>query len=295
MEIENIVFLKIEIVFADSIGLLKIDDPKIIIVNSTVYTISAEDALRQLKISGLFECHTYPKTLSKFSEIPAGGSLCLETETDSKLNVFFDEHYYPALNEIERLYKLLRWRYSLGSGKLNILSKNMFWSLDKENWNSIVSCPSPENIRVKVVHESPLDTILIKDLMEKGNAEPVFFELLREANSISRTNLESGFVIAVSALEVGVKYLIKNHIPQVEWLIDEIPSPPIEKIIREFFPQIISGFNLTEEQTRLLKSIITTRNKLVHSGKIENDRKTFFKMMNFINDFVFETIDSNLR
>ena len=43
--------------------------------------------------------------------------------------------------------------------------------------------------------------------MEKPNL--YFFGLLREANSIKHTSLESSFVIAVAALEVAVKHLIK--------------------------------------------------------------------------------------
>src|SRR6185437_1803245 len=139
---------------------------------------------------------------------------------------------------------------------------------------AIVRCPAIENLRVTVLNESALDTTMIQEMLEKEVTEPIFFELLREANTISHTSLESGFVIAVSALEVGVKYLIKNHLPKAEWLINEIPAPPIEKIVREFYPQLIPGFILEEDKSQLFKSTINMRNQIVHSGKVNNDRKT---------------------
>ena len=36
------------------------------------------------------------------------------------------------------------------------------------------------------------------------------------------------------------------------------------------------------------------RNRIVHSGKVENKRETL-KMMRFINDFIFKTINPNLK
>ena len=82
------IFLKIEIVFKDSIGQLKLDSPAIIEVPNSVYAISVDDQSKLLKISALFSCYTYPKTLATFSEIPSDRTLCIETETDSRIRNF---------------------------------------------------------------------------------------------------------------------------------------------------------------------------------------------------------------
>jgi hypothetical protein len=290
-----IVFIRIDAVFQDSLGELTIDQPTNIEISDNSYMLSIDQASRQLKISAIFKCGTYRKTINVFSELAPHTIICIDSETNPKLKQFFDDHYYRAQNELERLFKLLRWKYTLGTGQLKYLSENIFWSLDRENWNSVVRCPPPENVQARMIEVKSLDTRIIKVLMEKGEAEPIFFELLREANSISRTNLESAFVIAVSAFEVAAKHLIKNHLPETEWLIDEIPSPPIEKIIRHLFPKLIPGLTLTESQINDLKSTISIRNKLVHSGRVGNDRETLFKFMNFINDFIREIINPNLK
>jgi hypothetical protein len=183
----------------------------------------------------------------------------------------------------------------IGNNKLEYHSENIFWSLDNKVWKSVVRCPAIENLNVSVYNQTPLDANMIKELLQNGIQEPIFLEILREANSISYTNLESGFVIAVSALEVAVKFLVKNHIPKTEWLMDEIPSPPIHNIICEFFPQLIPGFILRKDESSSLKSIITLRNQILHRGKVGNDRKTLFKMMSFINNFILNTININLK
>lgn len=289
------VYIKIDVVFKDSHGELSIDHPANIEISENRYTLSIDPATGQLHISATFKCNTYPKTINAFSELPPGTIICIESETNPKLKRFFDDHYYAGLNEMERLFKLLRWKYTLGDGQLKYLSEDIFWSFDEESWNRVVRCSAPENLRVRMIEGKPLNAEMMKALMEGGNAEPIFFELLREANSISHTNLESAFVIAVSAFEVAVKYLIKNHLPDTEWLIDEVPSPPIEKIVRDFFPRLIPGFTFSENQVNDLKSTILIRNKLVHSGRIGNKRETLFKLINFINDFIIQIINRNLR
>src|SRR6478736_4484271 len=90
IETKKLVFLKIEIEFDDSVGLLKLDTPVKINSSETVYTISIAGSHR-LKIQGVFACHTYKKTFLKFAELPKEKILCLETEQDSSFKTFFDE------------------------------------------------------------------------------------------------------------------------------------------------------------------------------------------------------------
>jgi hypothetical protein len=292
---EPTVFLKINVVFKDSLGELTVENATNVDISGNAYTLSIDQETNQLQISAVLKCPTYKKTITAFLELPSGATICMDTEENQKIKAFFYTHYFGGITEIHRLFRLLRWKYMLGSSELKHLSENISWSIDMEVWNPVVRCFAPENLRVTMINKKPLDTVMIKQLMETGKAEPIFLELLREANSISYSNLRSAFVIAVSALEVAVKYLIKNHAPITEWLVDEIPSPPIEKIINDFFPKLICGFTLTDDQKNTLKSVVSIRNKMVHSGQITNERKTLFKMMNFINDFILHTINPNLK
>lgn len=294
-ELETSIFLKIESIFKGYCGALLIDVPKNIETPNATFTISLEHEHKQLIISSIFKFDVFPKTFLSFSQLPEEKQICMETEEDAKIKEFFEKYYTESKSEIERLFKLIRWKYLLNHNKFEYLCENIFWSLDNTNWQVVVRCPAIESVNASAYSPRHFDTNMIKELFLNDEYEPIFLEILYEANDICRTSLESGFVIAVSALEVSVKYLIKNHIPKIEWIMDEIPSPPIHSIITEFFPQLIPGFILQKDNSTVLKSIIRLRNEILHSGKVGNDRKTLFKMMKFINDFILYTINPNLK
>jgi hypothetical protein len=295
LKMRQIVFLKIQIVFNGSCGPLKINSEEKIDLSKTIYSISIDDKTQQLIISAIFACETSARTISAFSTLPDEKKLCIDTEENTKIKAFFETYYLTSISAIERLYKLIRWKYSIGRDKIAYHSESLFWSLDKAKWREIVRCPPIEHLYATAYSETKFDAVMIKELLEREESEPIFFEILREANSISQQNLESGFVIAVSALEVAVKYLIKNHIPKTEWLMDEIPSPPIQRIITDYFPMLIPGFQIGKEEENKLKSIVAKRNKIVHVGKVGNDRKKLFEYLDFINEFIFNRVNAYLK
>jgi len=291
------VFLKITMKFKDSLGDLIPGTAVEMSLKDATYFIeqSPDKEANKLAITGTFECTPYPKTVTLFLELKEDKVLCVDTEEDPKLKDFFERFYQPAVAEIKRIFKLIRWKYQLGEGKINYYDETIFWSFDQKNWRSISRCPAPENLRVKMLHTKKLDVGLLQDLMVRDIHEPIFFELLREANSISETSLDSAFVIAVAALEVSVKYLIKNHLPETVWIMDEIPTPPIERIVREYYPTFLTGFKLSEEDSKTFKNIVATRNKIVHAGDAAQSRAWLFEKLRFINQFISQTIDPHLK
>jgi hypothetical protein len=46
--------------------------------------------------------------------------------------------------------------------------------------------------------------------------------------------------MAIAALEIGVKQLIGTLVPGAEWLALHSPSPPLEQILRDYFPTILA-------------------------------------------------------
>jgi len=295
LKVRPIVFLQIQTIFNGSCGPLKIDGEQKIELPNTSYSISINTKTQRLMISATFVCETYSNTLTEFSTLSTEKTLCIDTEENTKIKAFFDVHYLASKNAIERLYKVIRWKYSIGRDKVAYHSESLFWSLDAVKWREIVRCPAIEHVYATVYNETNFDAAMIKEILERGESEPIFLEILREANSISQENLESGFVIAVSALEVAVKYLIKNHIPKTEWLMDEIPSPPIQRIITDYFPMLIPGFQISKEEENKLKSIVAKRNKILHVGKVGNNRKKLFEYLDFINEFIFNRVDPHLK
>src|SRR2546422_3448400 len=77
-------------------------------------------------------------------------------------------------------------------------------------------------------------------------AVPLGHELLREAFRNQRDNTRSAVVMAVAAAETAMKELVVTLAPETRWLMENIPSPPLDKIIREYLEQLPANAPLAE-------------------------------------------------
>ena len=76
----------------------------------------------------------------------------------------------------------------------------------------------------------------LQQLVAKGESEPFAYELLREAWAIRDSNPRSSLLIAITALEVGVKQYIANRVEPAAWLVNNLPSPDVIKVLRDYLP-----------------------------------------------------------
>jgi hypothetical protein len=77
--------------------------------------------------------------------------------------------------------------------------------------------------------------------------------------------------MAVAAIEVGFKQVAAKLAPQSTWLLNNMQSPSIDRMIAKWLPQLLADKELRAAlpNIRLLKSLIKAielRNKLVHAG-----------------------------
>lgn len=141
----------------------------------------------------------------------------------------------------------------------------------------------------------------IEDLHEDGWADVVssikrlnsdvlqnlfHFNLMREAYGIVHSNDYAPFVIAFTALETNIKCFIKDKSPDAAWLIENMPSPQIEKIVRHYLPTILElkyepclG-KIADE----VKKRAEQRNKIVHGKYNQIKFDTMSNFLAFVND-----------
>jgi hypothetical protein len=113
----------------------------------------------------------------------------------------------------------------------------------------------------------------LKDLYQNGSEEPLARQLLREARSLRSSNPRAALVIGVSAAEVGVKKLIGFLVPHAQWLVDELQTPPLTKMLRQYLPSLpvkkgFTGKALSppNELLNVLDDAVKARNKVIHVG-----------------------------
>ena len=185
------------------------------------------------------------------------------------------------LNKVlKRFTSILIWFQGLESSHQPFkMSPSVYWRV-KEGSYYLLPFPKQGSFSVGMRkgiswRESDVDD-LEKIWSTKDIDEPLAHELWREALAVSKSSPRSGFLILCTALETGVKQHISNVVPDAEWLITSIQSPPIAKILNKYFPILHSDSTIVTDWTKLTKEInakcvkmIDYRNTLAHSGNFD--------------------------
>jgi len=113
-------------------------------------------------------------------------------------------------------------------------------------------------------------------LLDDAAQQPLGHDLLREAWRVHESNPRAAVVVAVAAIEIGLKQFIANQLPQTEWLLRNVPSPPLHKLLRDLLPTVPSKAKghgtipaLDGSIVRVVKEAVEKRNSLVHVGGAE--------------------------
>jgi hypothetical protein len=171
-------------------------------------------------------------------------------------------------------------------------------SEDGENWYEY-----SEVRRIRLLHEEAARVIFARNAqidevvrrVEAGVEEPLGRQLFREAWSQVGTNQRSALVIGVTAAEVGLKRLIATLVPGTNWLMEEIPTPPVGKILRKFLPTLqvkakrLDGGPITppSQLIRQIEKAVQYRNDVVHKGAAAPSREELAKMLRAISDILW--------
>jgi hypothetical protein len=131
----------------------------------------------------------------------------------------------------------------------------------------------------------------VSEILDSGFEPPFARELFREAWSQKEMNPRSALVIGVAALETGIKELIVGLFPETTWLVRNLPSPPINRILIEYFPLLqINNQRLRCPSTEMIKGIqkwILKRNELSHGKSAEIDVDELTNLLLLVSDLLY--------
>ncbi|NDY73443.1 hypothetical protein DO021_17550 [Desulfobacter hydrogenophilus] len=175
----------------------------------------------------------------------------------------------------KKAIKILRWRHAQQGPPSPISPRGTYFSFDKKNWFKVpdrthvqVVTPPSSILRTEQVNENELF-----NLTKEEADEPLAHELYREAKELKFNNPRSCLILAISSLEIGVKECIHRLIPDSEWLVKNLPTPPIIRILKDYFPLLPCKNTFLGKvhppPKKLLDTIkkgISIRNELTHKG-----------------------------
>lgn len=116
-------------------------------------------------------------------------------------------------------------------------------------------------------------------LLSSGLRRPIGHELLEDARSLP---IQAKMVMIMAAIEVGTKEFLAAASPATSWLVRNLPSPPIDNILRKAIPEPREGINSTDlsafhvpvHLVHKIKHGVEQRNATIHRG-IQVDPMSF--------------------
>ncbi|MCQ8127386.1 hypothetical protein [Methylomonas rivi] len=186
----------------------------------------------------------------------------------------------------------VRWRTNTLGPHNPISTRGLFWSRDKEFWH-----PAPSSLSLRLlIHSSGVyisedAEADVKEIIISDTQEPVHHELFREAWEQRNGNARSSLITGLSALEVAIKTTISTLIPNTSWLVENIPSPPVSRLLIEYVPKLpamntVDGKVLPPPRSimALIKKAVTIRNQITHIGGKPPDYETLDQILEAIQD-----------
>ena len=193
--------------------------------------------------------------------------------------------------------RLFRWRHGIAEGPPDPChTLKACYSEDGKVWREVLLVRSIK-IRFGMNYWSTLDDDICKQVVELASAgmeEPLGRQLFREAWSQKDSRPRSALVIGIAAAEVGFKKLVGTLVPGAQWLVDEVQTPSLSKMLSKFLPTLPVKARLVGKSIRpprallsQLEKAVERRNKLVHGGEPPPTWDELDEMLRAVNDFLW--------
>jgi hypothetical protein len=166
---------------------------------------------------------------------------------------------------------VLRWRFGLFGDDMPFARTEIVVQLP--DGDSVCIEPMPTTVMGDDIGKIDAHGLRpVVTLVQESIQQPVAHELWREAWNLRNSSPRSSLVIGVAAAEVGIKQLAGFLVPGANAIIGNLPSPPIDTLIRAVLPElpVLSGTPHNRRCPQLLRKTLITaveaRNRVVHRG-----------------------------
>jgi hypothetical protein len=178
----------------------------------------------------------------------------------------------------DRFLSLLRWRQGAVASDKLVEYSSIYWRADPGLYYAVPrklagaqeARTMGKGFRWGEEYEKAMSALWVRQV-----EEPLAHELIREAQTLVGQSERSALLLAASAAETGIKQHISKFAPAAAWLLEEAPSPPLFKILRDYIPALnrregrdVSFWERLKPTFKVLHSMVEARNKLAHTGKI---------------------------
>jgi hypothetical protein len=205
------------------------------------------------------------------------------------------------------LFNIVRWQMGIVGGPLQLHSywSSMRWHdvtkskdvIDEHgflNRQMIASVFALHALEVQDVDFGEDCRAAVQKLLQVQSRQPLYHDLFREAWQNQRDNPRSALVMGIAAAETGFKTTMIDLNPSVKWIVENLQSPPLDRMLRDYFSELPVRNRIKGEVRRPPKSIITTikqgielRNKLVHGRDESPSHETVRRTLEAVRDLLY--------
>jgi len=203
--------------------------------------------------------------------------------------------------------EILCWRYGIKGGPPSLKTDLPFLRWKKGSWEDAVDT----NLRgwyqipngAQTLEIRPMIDIQIPNtyhgspsqLLSEHHQCPIGQRLLREAWRHINSDPRSSLVMAVAAAETAFKEFASDLLPETDWLLENVPSPPLIKMTRNWLESIPTRNKINNQVkgppkkwTKRIQEAVELRNKLVHGAPTKDLSVIDFEQYLFaIKDFIY--------
>lgn len=215
---------------------------------------------------------------------------------------------YGRLDSLaSRSLDLVAWRFGLGGGPTRLSSSVavMRWrfgqiadrAIDPFHQSfsqipyGIVWLGRPNLCTIKMTESEQKQ---LSSILESPGAAPLGHALLRESWRHKDANPRSALVMGVAAAETGLKECVTVLSPATTWLIENLPAPPLAKIMKEYLPLLkakntFGGKVLPPPKNirRSLHKMIECRNEVVHGKPTSLSAEALNEGLSAVRDLLY--------
>lgn len=207
----------------------------------------------------------------------------------------------------DRFLKLLRWRQGIDAPGEMVTHRSLYWKVGEGDYplapldgghSMEFGVPAMFGIHWDEQNRDDLNALW----SAVDQAEPLGHALLREATTLSSHSPRSAILIMTAALETATKMHISRVAPDTSWLMEEIASPPIFRMLRDYIPTVhvskgrnMDFWNVIKPLIKKTQELVEIRNKVAHTGTIPGDAGNIQDYLRVVADllYVFDVLDGH--
>lgn len=191
---------------------------------------------------------------------------------------YTERQHARVLDYARRTAELFRWIIAEHEIDGRIYSPALsvpMWSLNGSPYSAIVprmqltiaTLPPPT-----VPSQAALE--ILRKLGQIGRAAPVSDDIIREAFALRSSDPRAAVVLAVAAAEAAFRRLVADLVPNAEYLVQELQTPPLVTLLKHYLPKLPVRsaprlVHIPKKTLTALEHAVNLRNAIVHKGATE--------------------------